>query len=266
MLNTYDDGYKLWCSFVKEIYQNNLIPIIHFNEESPEKDNNKQVEKLSDISNVLAFRLDADDISPLDSFKNLNQAGAPNIIYILDVGFVSNTDFSPTIIDNINTLSKQYNPYKIFITSSSFPKSVTEVGDENQGVADLIEVQVFNKIASKVEGGKVSYGDYACIHPIRIEQAGGRGWYPRIDYPLDNFWFYHRKPFNKGDRNYTTGYIDVANSVIKNDAYKPIEGEECWGDDEIIAAADGSPNGRSPVYWIAVRANIHITRQCGRLY
>jgi hypothetical protein len=35
-----------------------------------------------------------------------------------------------------------------------------------------------------------------------------------------------------------------------------------WGDEQITSAASGHPNGFSPVFWIAVRLNIHITRKC----
>ncbi len=265
MLTSHSNGYKVWCSYVKEIYQDNLIPIIHFNEKASIEDNNKQLEKLSDVSDVLAFRLYAEDSSVLDKFENINQHGISEIIYILDMGYVFNDTISPSIINNIKTILEKYNPYKIFVSSSSFPKNATEVaenGNNDEGSANLTEVQMFDEISKRVDDNKVSYGDYACIHPKRIQQAGARGWYPRIDYPLENRWFYQRNP----SRDYNIGYINIANRVVSDERYLPIENYECWGDNEVISAAKGSPNGRSPVHWIAVRANIHMTRQCVRLY
>ena len=46
--------------------------------------------------------------------------------------------------------------------------------------------------------------------------------------------------------------------MIENDKYSRIQS---WGNDEILEASQGIVNGRNPGHWIAVRMNIHMTRQ-----
>lgn len=50
----------------------------------------------------------------------------------------------------------------------------------------------------------------------------------------------------------------AAREALDDELY---ENAGAWGDEQIAKAAEGEPEGRNPSHWIAVRTNIHITRQ-----
>ena len=121
-------------------------------------------------------------------------------------------------------------------------------------------------------GLKFKYSDYAFIQPVRKSTGGGL-WLPRIDFPTWDkcFWIrYHNKEMytdGNGDRRVktepenVTAYERAAKKVINESWYKERKNQiECWGTEEIENAATGNVGGKSPQHWIAVRANIHMSR------
>ena len=106
---------------------------------------------------------------------------------------------------------------------------------------------------------KIYHGDFGSIHPVRYDTGGG-GWIPRIDVPLNDKCFYHRYKRDEGS------YVFCAKEVIKDSKYEKISGLNSWGDLEIKDASEDNPNGKNPSHWIAVRANLYMTRQCLRLH
>ena len=52
----------------------------------------------------------------------------------------------------------------------------------------------------------------------------------------------------------------LARKVLKSEKYKPISTRNNWGDMQIKAKAMGEEEGKSPAHWIAVRANLYMTR------
>jgi hypothetical protein len=113
------------------------------------------------------------------------------------------------------------------------------------------EVEIFKEVRNISR--RVVYSDYGSIHPRRYDDFGR--WTPRIDYPLDDKIFFYRFKQEAG------GYVTAAKSVVKDSRYSRIRRLKAWGEEEVAAAAAGEPNGRSPSHWIAVRMNLHITRQ-----
>ena len=142
----------------------------------------------------------------------------------------------------------------LIVSCSGFPKSVTEngYGGDETGQFDISEVTVYENLHEKYSN--ILYGDHASIHPKRYDLAGG-SWIPRIDFPLDKKIFYFR--YRRNGSSYDS-YVRVANKIIKNDKYNLIKS---WENDEILEASQGIVNGMSPGHWIAVRMNIHMTRQ-----
>lgn len=85
------------------------------------------------------------------------------------------------------------------------------------------------------------------------------------------YWIrYHNKEMYtdvNGDRRVTTdpsneiAYRRIAEKVINEPWYKLRQNYiSCWGTEEIENAATGKVGGKSPQHWIAVRANIHMSR------
>ena len=255
-------GYDKWCNFVFNLKKEglNLLPIIHYNPLYKE-DVKQQVDKLQTHFEFLAFRIEAfhnKTRSFIKDFVNLlSTKDHKKIILILDGRFISIKNVSEKIQDFLSLIGdvdKIINPKEIIVSSSGFPKSVTEdgYGEDEYGEFDMSEVKVYENISKKYSN--ILYGDYASIHPKRYDLAGG-SWIPRIDFPLNKEIFYYRYRRNGSSHD---SYIKAAKKIIKDKKYSFIKS---WGNEEILQASEGSVNGRNPSHWIAVRMNIHMTRQ-----
>ncbi|ENZ95882.1 hypothetical protein O1K_07645 [Xanthomonas fragariae LMG 25863] len=140
--------------------------------------------------------------------------------------------------------------FKKSIASSSFPNSVVSAGGEDdQGAFNLSEVYLWKELVLKFPD--LTYGDYAGIHPIDFTGTV-TNWVPRVDVMLDESFYYHRYRRSEG------GYEKAAYEALNDHRYVPLD---CWAQENIRLAAGGSPNGRSPSFWIANRVNFHLSRQ-----
>lgn len=253
-----DNGFANWVTLIKDL-DFKVIPCIQYTGDTDENFR-KQVDSLFKLSNQLALR--APIVTDISNILEpiLNIVGDRELILIFDSKFCplnsldSVSELSISEIKKLSPLLEKRSKTKVVLSSSSFPKTViaTGYGKGDAGEFLIGERLLFEKVSKAIEQ-KLVYSDYGSIHPQRYEDFGK--WIPRIDYPLDNLIFYYRYRQEKG------GYVTAANSVISDKRYKPIKSIDAWGDQEIIQAATGSPNGRSPSHWIAVRLNLHITRQ-----
>ena len=254
MLEVSSDGYDSWVSFINKIVDAglNVIPIIHYNPDEL-AEVRKEIGKLQDLSNCLAFRVRADDevgqyVGEIEKVFNLSK-----LILILDAGYLKPDSTDPFPVALLDSVSKK-SPKAVVCAASSFPSSVADFGDE-EGNFPIKEVLTTEGLRNHYE---IFHGDYGSIHPVRYEARWG-GWVPRIDFPSGNKFYYYRYRREQG------GYIKAAKKVKANEHYNKIPEFDVWGDMEIEAAAEGNPNGLSPAHWIAVRANLYMTQQYLRL-
>ncbi|MEW6070956.1 MAG: hypothetical protein AB1485_10085 [Candidatus Thermoplasmatota archaeon] len=223
---------------------------------------------LQKLSSILAFRVSIED---QDAFTYINQIASTcdisQLILILDGGFIGRSDDNDTgnksynFSDLLDTLDDRFTrnlPKATICAFSSFPSAVGKkpYGEYNQGKFPISEV-ITNKALQK-SYKFILHGDYGSVHPFRYETAGG-GWVPRVDFLTEDSFYYHRYQRENG------GYIKAASEVISDSNYRRIRGVDVWGDQEILAAANNTPNGLSPSHWIAVRINLYITKQYLRL-
>ncbi|TGK79249.1 hypothetical protein EHQ23_19535 [Leptospira bourretii] len=258
------NGFINWTDFIKKHQDGSIIPCVHYMP-GEEKDIETQLKNLESISDVTACRFgfsddegfNADEVE--NAVKFLLGKRIKPIYIIVDSGFVhlKTLDLQK---NKILELAKKLNPILgkndvVFFPSSSFPKSVMDSGygkaNAESGGFKIGEVEIFKEL--KKISKKIPYSDFGSIHPKRYEDFGK--WTPRIDYPVDNEFFFYRYKLEAG------GYVTAAKAIVKDKFYNPIKKIQTWGDEEVIAAAAGNPNGKSPSHWIAVRMNLHITRQ-----
>ncbi len=262
------NGYEKWTKFlIKRKEQFNIIPMVHYQPQKKEEVK-KQINKLKDNFPSVAFRIEIfqkESFNYIEDFFSLCETDYEKIIIILDGKYIHSKDdekkkgFKTKVIDIAEKINVNSN---IVCAFSSFPKSPRKEANcsENYGEFNLIEAktnqEVINALKQKTE--KIYHGDFASIHPVRYDTGGG-GWIPRIDVPLDDKFFYYRYRRDEGS------YSLCAKNVIKDPRYKKIEGLNSWGDLEVKDASEDNPNGKNPSHWIAVRANLYMTRQCLRL-
>ncbi len=267
ILSSPNNGYEKWIDFLNKIDCPNVIPIIHYNDLATEDDNRMQINSLEMTYTHMAFRVSVFDDDLLTYLNTLTKhiKDMKKFILILDAGFIpvdKVQEKSVSVIKKVNDIVKATNIENIIISSSGFPSNVLAkgYGKDDYGAFNLSEVSLFEQVANET-GVNIKYSDYASVHPIRyITKGGSGGWIPRIDSPLEESCYYYRVR-KQGDEEYADAYANAAKKIIKDDKYKSVTKYNTWGDSEILQAANGSPNGRSPSYWIAVRINIHLTKQ-----
>ena len=261
ILNDYEEGYLSWCDFLDRLNFESIIPMIHYNINATASNIEKQVSRLEDKYQNLAYR---DNVFSLDLIERLTEVigyckKPENLIVILDAGYINIlnllTPFN-AFQQRIEEINDTLMVNSIIIVGSNFPQNVKApgYGGDSQGEFSISEIEIFNKLKKLQSKHTLRYGDYASITPNPYPGGGG-GWVPRVDIPLNDKYFYHRFRRESG------GYITAAQAVVNDSRYEIVKTIDTWGDQEIKIAADGNPNGISPAHWISVRTNLHITRQ-----
>lgn len=258
-----DNGFSAWCKFVKrtiQIEKLNAIPVIHYNPFAI-ADVKKEINTLKSISPTLAFRVGVDEEDLMSYLETISSVfDISNLILILDAEFQKLTDTSDTgdrsgqFAGILTRVQSRYSPKGVVCIFSSFPSSVNDGVYGNFGTGDFLisEAVTHEKLLSSFKD--ILYGDYGSIHPKRYNAFGK--WIPRIDntYNKSRFYYYRQ-------RREEGGYIEAAKKLIKDRRYQKIKEFDTWGDEEIVLAAEGTPTGRAPSHWIAVRVNNYITMQ-----
>jgi hypothetical protein len=268
MLTVRQNGFEKWCDFIRQMNNDKLIPVIHFVDDDTDKNITNQIKNLENISKYLCFRGDLFDVNLLDQIKVVLNAirGNEKLILVIDAKFVEVKEINQVVDAFDKIISQIPSSKKIKIIAplmSGFPASVISsgYGGNEYGDFKIAEVDVSKNLISKLNSKNITnvfYSDFGSVHPFRYDTMATR-WVPRIDYPLDDTFYYYRYRRDKGS------YIKAAKKIISDTKYNKISSLSCWGEDEIEDASKGAPNGASPAYWISVRINLYITRQYIRL-
>lgn len=264
------DGYAHWCNFIENTQaQEIIIPTIQVdvdqwdsNQEKAQKNLEMQVKRLSGMCEKVVFCANL-DIVPEEflTFVGIivqNLSNPDNLVVIIDCEYVkvsTSAQYIPDVCKMADQIFSDHKVKNIAVSSSSFPSSVTDpnYGKDDYGCFNLEEVVLFEKCSKKSDGGITwIYSDYGLIHPLRYMAQGGN-WVPRVDAPLEKETFYYRYRRDEG------GYLLAAKNVVANSRFENVC--NCWGRTQIEKAASGSPEGKSPSFWISVRSNIHMTTQ-----
>jgi hypothetical protein len=251
------DSFRNWTDFVASSLPRNCVPAVHLTVPFDQATFAEQANRLWATNGAVAVRVPVEypHVAEVAAALNANSA----IVVLADAEYIKPSQASSAATKCHSVLSTFAGKARLAASvCSSFPSSVTvpEYGGDAHGEFDLAEVQVSEYIkANGVPGAAVAHGDYALIHPLDFEGTV-TNWVPRVDVPLAEKVFYHRVRRPEG------GYVEAAQRALSDPLYAPLD---CWGDQNVREAAAGSPPGRSPAHWIAVRVNFHIARQAIRL-
>lgn len=265
------NNYNNWLAFLEELKQDftYLIPMVLISDINVENAQimderiSQQVSKLDDRFNRIAYRFPINEPAYLGDIRTIQgKTQKDKLLCIADSQFILRGKVDEYFKSNkiiLNTLHGE-NVTNSAITATSFPKSVNDYSDDESGTISLEELVLYKYIIQDFPTG-VIYGDYATVHPFRYKQAGGNGWIPRIDVPLENELFFYKSRKPKFETSYAPAYIRVAKKVVHDIRYRQLKNMigNCWGIEQIELAADGYPQGLSPSFWISVRMNINIT-------
>jgi len=273
-----DDGYKNWQEFLSSIDCENIIPTILLDGEADIENIKKQARELEKEFGVVCLRIGCfepddedssigeffdDDINDFVQpvFESLNDVS--KCLVVIDAGFIPYgklkqfSDFITEMMDTIIGLGYGA-PMRFVPSGSSFPQMVAKghYGDDRYGLFPMLEWNLFKTLTADTDY-ELIYSDYASIHPFKYD-AIGYNWVPRVDAPMEDEYIYHR--YRREVKGYAHAGYDLAAKQMLNDGKYLSCGS--WGDDQIVKADNHDGDvGRGPASWIAIRANIHMTRR-----
>lgn len=251
-----DGDFAAWRNKVAAI--ENAIPVVQTPSTVKLSQIIKQARALESLaSKRVAFRV-TDFVSDtprvvaaLSALDNPGQA-----LVIIDAGYIR--DSMPAslsaCVSAINDIREEIPEAIITVISTSFPATVTShLTQESSGTRGSLGI-LERELHYAIGADAAIYGDHGSIHSKVYLAAGGR-FMPRIDYALSDAWEFERRPGKD-----SSGYIDAAQALVER--FPGILEEDTWGAEKIRNAANGDiEKMRTPARWIAVRVNMHISRQ-----
>jgi len=255
LLRDHNSGFKAWRDFVAKY--DRAIPVVQLNSDAKVRDVFKQAQALEKTFGKLAFRIrdfTSDTALAINAISAIDDVS--NAIVFVDCQYIRDSfvAYATAAVATINQLRNEFPELMIVIMSTSFPSSVIPFSDSTQtkGEIDILERQLHARIG----GNPVAiYGDHASIHSVVYDDVTIMRWAARIDYPQNLQWAFERRA---GDQT-QGGFVSVAREIVRLDP--DIGTRNIWGEKMIIDAAAGIPYGAAPSSWIAVRVNIHLSRQ-----
>lgn len=255
------DSFRNWCNFLLAHLPASCIPVVHLTDPFESIEFSTQRSRLEEKFRGIALRVPTsyDDAPQLaDELRKNPKRGC--VVLLVDDGFVGQ-GLSLGATHRCSHVAALFSGLVDLIAplTSSFPSSVTEAsfgGGDAYGEFVLEEVAVSESMkAAGIGFTRIVHGDYGLIHPNDFEGTV-TNWVPRVDIPLDTTGFYYRY------RRPVGGYALAAGLAVRDAKYHALH---CWGHDMVTKAAAGTPEGRSPSFWISVRVNFHLSRQVLRL-
>ncbi len=246
------NGYANWCNFFTEKGNEGFIPCAQIANAS---EFDIQVGRLWALDRGLCLYINSlamPFVSLICSNAAKITSGGSGVLVVLDFGKITalhsrNLDFFIRAFSDV----RQSIPHaKIVFCGSSFPDMFTNISNQ-----DIFEREIFGQISVAIGSGLI-YGDRGSARSER--QVGGSGQpAPRIDYPLDQQWNFHRSSAG-GDR--ADQYETMARNLVAESYWDPAL--RVWGTQMIERTALGDTTAiTSPARSTAVRINIHLHRQ-----
>lgn len=235
----------------------NVIPIVQ-TAHGTRRDIVQQARLLEADRGCLGFRIrDFQKDTPLVVAALSALDNVSNALVFVDAQYIRSSlpAYIAAVTTTINALRSEVPETIAAVLSTSFPATRTPFFDASRerGSIPILDRELHESIG----GSAVAiYGDYGSIHAVVYDDQPVMRWSPTIDYAMEYEWIFERRPdeATNGD-----GYVAAAEGLVER--FPEILSSDVWGDQMIADAARGDPYGRAPVSWIAVRVNLHLTRQ-----
>jgi hypothetical protein len=280
-----NDGYARWVEKVAQLYSKNskvrptLIVNPHEGDDYKAYQDNlfRQFDSFAENFDLISYRVSVlhddgflDELIMLSERINAFIGHGGRFEILLDFEFVQAATaelHAAYIAPIIRDIRATIPDVSIVSLGTSFPKSVTDIGDEERDEFRLEELTLYNAIG-RTQNIPIEYGDYGSINPIRNDVSLAIGPYlrARVDFPTElNTIFYHRvapvvDPVTKTlISSRSSMYKSAAKRVMSDPSFSALA--DSWGYEKVVEAAQRSPEGSSPNFWISVRMEMHICRR-----
>lgn len=278
-------GYAVWVAKVNELHAENakvrptliVNPSENDDYDQYEADILAQFDAFAKRYDLISYRASVlhdegfiDDLTMLADRANAFIEQEKRFEIILDFEFVqaSTAALHAAYVAPLISQIRSIIPHASIVSlGTSFPKSVTDVGDEERDEFRLEELALYEAI-NRAQNQPIEYGDYGSINPIRNDAFIPVGQYlrARIDFPTDKKSIYYHRVAPNVDPNTkrlisprSSMYKAAAKRVMADASHSPLR--DSWGYDKIVEAATKAPEGSSPNFWISVRMEMHICRR-----
>lgn len=253
-----DSAFKNWRDFVHA--QTNAIPIVQFHDGN-RREIVQQALKLESTFGRIGFRIRDFQRDPQLTIAALSALDrVENALVFIDAQYIRSAypAYVAAVTTTINMLRSEVPETVIATLSTSFPSTRSPFMDSKR---ECGSIDIQDRDLNEMIGGKAvaMYGDHGSIHSV-VYDAQPMRWSPTIDYATDRTWHFERRI----NSDSAAGYKSAAQELISK--FPEISKSSVWGDKMITEAASGSPHGKSPQGWIAVRVNCHLTRQINFSY
>lgn len=254
-------GYANWRGFLEEAFKGGITPCLQYVEGGKKEEFQKQASALVSQFGRVAIRTSVFDAEAANLYAwALEAAGENNIIVMGSLYFLDRQSDGVYLDRCSNYLTRVIGnriPDAVAFPGSSFPKSVATkpYGEDAKGKFPALELPLFAELKRSYPNMPLVYSDFASVHPIRYPTKGG-SWVPRIDVFAGGEFAYSR--LRSGDG----GYVQAAKNIMRDFGSKL---PDSWGAEQVKQAAQGTPPGRSPSFWISARINMWITQRAREL-
>lgn len=252
------DNFGAWRGYIGEF--ESAIPVVQLVAAANRRQIYRQAQLIERQRGQLAFRVRNPGLELPFVINALSSLDDPrNAVTFLDMKYIRGAERESAAVaaDAIDRIRAEIDSAHIVVLSSSFPAYLgdfAEDDEENRGELEIIERQFHATLTA--EGHDCLYGDYASIHPV-IRGGGGGAPIPRVDFASTLSWLFERRPLLREQR--PQAYQQCAQALMER--APEINEWDCWGADMVRQAARGNPHGLAAGSWIAVRVNMHLSRQ-----
>jgi hypothetical protein len=251
------NNYGNWQNFNSTL--KNAIPVIQL-KGGRQRDIVQQAMSFEANQRKIAIRLrnlNIDTKSAIAALSALDDIN--NAMVFIDAQFIR-PDHNAHIFDISNCIEEiRHNSPDVTLSvlSTSFPAARTAFMDTTKahGSIDNLDRALHRSLS---EYHEIIYGDHSSIHAVVYDDKGVMRGTPTIDYPLDLEWAFERR---SSEISNATAYSVAAEALVQS--FPEIRRSTKWGDRMIVEAASGAEGvfGAAAQSWIAVRVNLHLSRQ-----
>lgn len=261
-----EETFKFYDNLINSKSDLNLIPVFYIDDLYNEQ-------FILNHYNEISIRLEIpqpinSNINYQDLFKKILKKSDTKIDLILDLIFIEDVQAATLKSIALNqTLLQLENYYqyinKIIISSTSFPKDLSNLGAGEEKKYPRYELSVFNKIHDIPQCNnlkdKLIYSDYGVNKFTDTEVDFSKFQYgilPKVKYSTEDFYYVQKGKKDRIKNTYTISTFDMCDKIINSDFFY---GKDfSYGDNEIYKKATEKKGPGGNKDWVTISTIHHI--------
>lgn len=247
-------AFQNWCSFVQE--HQRVVPCLQLQDQTLTQIR-QQIHRYQTMDRTFCLRIfrDRDPANLDDAISALNALGTADFTIILEGGWARDALQLPAWFQGMisTSLAEIDAAVPMVASCTTIPKGFGAFVDRHQ--VTFANRTLLKQVQAQTNRGSVLYGDWASTRPREQRGGGGTPIPPRIDYPVEDSWWFYRNP----DANWT--FKQAAERLVND--HRVWDGSTGqWGEQMIAETAVSEHLGiDTPQKNVATRVNIHLHRQ-----